>query len=58
MLWSFARCGYNDEALLQVMHDIAERMASSCERCGRASLWCAISGGRRVKAVLVCGHCM
>lgn len=33
MLWSFARCGYNDEALLQVMHDISERLASSCDRC-------------------------
>lgn len=38
MLWSFARCGYNDEALLQVMHDIAERMAHSYDRCGWAPL--------------------
>jgi hypothetical protein len=34
MLWSFARCGYNDAALLQVMHDIAQRMTTSYDRCG------------------------
>jgi hypothetical protein len=34
MLWSFGRCGYQDDALMRVMHSVAEKLADSCDRCG------------------------
>jgi hypothetical protein len=32
MLWSFGRCGFQDDALMAVMHDVAEKLADSCDR--------------------------
>ena len=32
MLWSFGQCGYQDEALVDLMHDIAVMLPSSCNR--------------------------
>jgi hypothetical protein len=32
MLWSFGRVGFQDETLMDVMHDVAEKLANSCDR--------------------------
>jgi hypothetical protein len=35
MLWSFGRVGFQDEALMDVMHNVAEKLANSCDRWAR-----------------------